>query len=292
MWASTVFSVSTNSAPAGFWRDPPWKGGKTPFRMGLQGVPSSEWLADPIGGEMREHKVRLMAERGRDVADQEPDTEDVQRQVVAEMAAELGQRPAFADAWPRAPERLAEIALWVPDDLCLLVPSPDGYRLVAASLCSPSYWRLQEKLGSPIHGVHGAIQGLNEAVGDSVARFFDRLSVGEVFQRRNWNIHRENHLFHPEDEDWSAPLVVADCGSLYMRSETQTLRKYANGSLLFTIRVRCFALAQIADHPSAAADLLVAMSRLSPEERASSVFAHHGAVLARYLRELGSVPGS
>lgn len=257
--------------------------------MGLQRIPSSEWLADPADEQMRDYKCRLMVERGREVADQEPGAETAQRQVVAEMATELLERPVFAQVRPRAPELLAEIALWVPDDLCLLVPSPDGYRLVAASLCSPSYWRLQEKLGRPIHGVHGAIQGLNEAVGDHVARFFVRLPVGQVFQRRNWNIHRENRLFHPEDEDWSAPLAVADCGSLYMRSETQTLRKYANGSLLFTIRVRCFALAQIADHPRAAADLLVAISRLSPAERESSVFAHHGAVLARYLRELGPI---
>ena len=254
--------------------------------MGLQRIPSSAWLADPIDEGTRERKVRLMAERGREVADHEPSAETAQRQVVAEMATELFERPAFAQVRPRDPERLAEIALWVPDDLCLLLPSPDGYRLVAASLCSPSYWRLREKLGRAIRGVHRAIPGLNEAVGDYVARFFDRLPVGEIFRRRNWNIHRENRLFHPEDEDWSAPLAVADCGSLYMRSETQTLRKYANGSLLFSIRVRCFALAQIADHPGAAADLLLAMSRLSPDERESSAFAHHGAVLARYLREL------
>ncbi len=285
--AASIF-VPADAEVAAFWRDPPWQGGRTPFRMGLQRVPSSAWLADPIDGEARERKVRLVAERGREVADQEADAEDAQRQVVAAMASELLRRPAFARVRPRAPERLAEIALWVPDDLCLLVPSPDGYRLVAASLCSPSYWRLQEKLGRTIHGVHGAVPGLNEAVGDGVTRFLERLPVAEVFQRRNWNIHRGNHLFHPQNEDWSAPLAVADCESLFMRSETQTLRKYANGPLLFTIRVRCFPLAQIADYPSAAADLLMAMGRLSPEERHASVFAHHGEALARYLRAFAS----
>ena len=130
---------------------------------------------------------------------------------------------------------------------------------------------MQEKLGRTIYGVHGAIPDLNEAVGDSVARFLDRLPVAAVFQRRNWNIHRENHFFHPHNEDWSAPLAVADCGSLYMRSETQTLRKFANGPLLFSIRVRCFPLAQIADHPRATADLLAAMGRLSPEERQAGI---------------------
>mgnify|MGYP001828756543 FL=1 len=280
--------VPAETEVADFWRNPPWQGGRTPFRMGLQRVPSSAWLADPIDEVMRERKVRLMAERGREVADQEADTEDVQRQVVAAMASELFERPAFARVRPRDPERLAETALWVPDDLCLLVPSPDGYRLVAASLCSPSYWRLQEKLGRTIQGVHAAVPGLNEAVGDGVARFFDRLPVGTVFQRRNWNIHRGNHLFHPQNEDWSAPLAVADCESLYMRSETQTLRKYAKGPLLFTIRVRCFPLAQIADYPGAAGDLLTAIGRLSPEERQASVFAHHGEALARYLRAFGS----
>jgi hypothetical protein len=39
----------------------------------------------------------------------------------------------------------------VPDDLCLVQADADGVpRLVAASLCFPSRWRLGEKLGRPL----------------------------------------------------------------------------------------------------------------------------------------------
>jgi hypothetical protein len=254
--------------------------------MGLSPLGRNRWLAEPISSAERDRKVGLMARGGRAVADLVAGFETRNRDMANAISAELAARAAFAGAYPARPAGLAEASLWVPEDLCLMAPSPSGYRLVAASLCAPSFWRLQDKIGRPIHGVHGAVRGLNQAVGDSVARFFERIPVGEVFQRRNWNLHRTFRRFHPEPEEWPASLAVEDCAGLCMRSETQTLRKYPDGSLLFTIRVRRFSLHEIRRYPQAVADLLAAVAALSDDERRATVFARHGDALKGYLRGL------
>ena len=269
-----------------FWADPPWRAGRTPFRMGLTRLDRAAWLCEPITAGERERKLSLMARGGRAVTDVVAGCEAQDQAVAAAVAAELAARPAFAASQPRQPAGLAEVALWVPEDLCLLAPSASGYRLLAASLCAPSFWRLQEKIGRPMHGVHGAVKGLNEAVGSYVARFFERLEVGEVFQRRNWNLHRTFRRFHPQPEVWPASLGVTDCAGLCMRSETQTLRKFGDGALLFTIRVRRFPLGEIRAYPDAVTDLLAAVSALSDDERQATVFSRHGETLVRYLRGL------
>jgi hypothetical protein len=254
--------------------------------MGLSRIDLEDWLSDPITSTERERKLRLMARGGIAVADVVAGFEAAERAVAEAVADELSVRSRFAGCQPERPGGLADLALWVPDDLCLMVPTASGHRLVAASLCAPSFWRLQDKIGRSMHGVHGAVHGLNEAVGSYVARFFERLPVGEVFQRRNWNLHRSFRRFHPEPEDWSAPLDMADCAGLCMRSETQTLRKFDGGALLFTIRVRRFPLHEIAAYPQAVADLLAAVASLSEAERRASVFGRYGEVLVGYLQSL------
>ena len=35
-----------------------------------------------------------------------------------------------------------------------MAPGPDGYTLEAASLCFPARWRLMDKMGLPMSGIH------------------------------------------------------------------------------------------------------------------------------------------
>jgi hypothetical protein len=181
---------------------------------------------------------------------------------------------------------LARAALMVPDDLCVLVPSDAGWVLAGACLCSPSYWRLAEKIGRPLVAIHAPVGGLEAAIGERIARFLDNLPVGRTFVRRNWNVHRGTERFHPHPEDWSQRPGVADCGGLFVRSERQTLRKLDAGSLVFTIEVGVYPLAEIAAFPTAASDLLRAIAAMSPEERQSFGYRHHGEALTAWLRGL------
>ena len=265
-----------------FWRDPPWRGGRTQFRLGLSQIDEDDWLGEPIDDAERARKRRLLESRRDAVVRRVPGFEALEAAAAGFVAGVLGGRGVQV---PSAPSTLDALALTVPDDLCLLAPSAAGHRLVAACLCSPSYWRLGEKIGKTMPGVHGPVPGLNDAVGEMLQRFFDNLPAGRVFHRRNFLVHQSDEPFHPEDERWE-PVTVSRCPSLFLRSETQTLRRVSDDGVLFTIRVQSLPLGGIARHPQAAADLLAAMDRMSDNERRAFGAPHHGAALRQYLTSI------
>jgi hypothetical protein len=124
--------------------------------------------------------------------------------------------------------------LVVADDLVVMQPDAQGkYRLVAASLCSPSDWRLEEKLGSTMAEVHSPIPRLNDEIGDQIDRFFNRLPTDRFTQRFNWSL-----MPHPDlmsRDEWQ---VDPASDQLWYRAERQSLRRLPkSGAIAFTIRV-------------------------------------------------------
>jgi len=255
--------------------------------MGLAPIPEAAWLPTVIWKDEYQRKSMLLSK--------------AREAVLAELPAHRADIDAMADAVrdqllargrlepsERDPHPLARAALLVPDDLCVLVREAAGWRLVGACLCSPSYWRLADKLGQPLAGIHAPVQGLEQQLGPAIARFLDNLPVGRCFARRNWNVHRTAERFHPEPEDWRSPPGPGECDGLYLRSERQTFRKFAPHALLFTIDVGVYPLGDLRDYPAAAADLLAAIGAMSPAERASFGYRHHGAALETWLRVIAA----
>jgi dimethylamine monooxygenase subunit A len=272
-----------------FWGSPPWRGGRTPFRLGLAPITESEWLPEPICNDEYRRKLMLLSSQRETVL------AEVSGHAVTVERVALGLRtqlealgyPGVARAAAAAdPHPLARAALMVPDDLCVLVPEAAGWVLAGACLCSPSFWRLGEKIGRPMSAIHGPVAGLEASLGARIARFLDHLPVGKVFERRNWNVHRDTARFHPQPEDWDPPPDAPACANLFVRSERQTFRKFEAGALLFTIGVEVHPLAEIRAHPAAVADLLTAIAAMTPEERASFGYRHHGEALVAWLRTL------
>ena len=131
-------------------------------------------------------------------------------------------------------EALWRASLVVADDLVVMQPDAQGkYRLVAASLCSPSDWRLEEKLGSTMAEVHSPIPRLNDEIGDQIDRFFNRLPTDRFTQRFNWSL-----MPHPDlmsRDEWQ---VDPASDQLWYRAERQSLRRLLkSGAIAFTIRV-------------------------------------------------------
>ncbi len=133
-------------------------------------------------------------------------------------------------------------SLQVPDDLCLMQRFNDVYRLTAACVCSPSYWRLAEKIGRTLDGIHDPVPTLNDKLSVKMAQFFTRLPEAAIFERRNWLMHTNPALYQPVSEAWDE--VTSDSvRQLVVRSERQTLRRLDSDSVMFTIRVTCHPLA-------------------------------------------------
>ena len=185
-----------------FWRDPPWRGGKGGYRMGLRPIAPQQWLPDRIDAAERARKQQLLDDPASDVFAAIDGSVPGQQKILDAVTAFTGDAIASTDARP-----LVNAALLVPDDLCLMERDGRSYRLTAACVCSPSYWRLTEKIGRTLDGIHGPVPTLNDKLGVKMLQFFDRLPDGAVFERRNWLIHTNAELYHPQSDPW--PTVAA-----------------------------------------------------------------------------------
>ena len=137
---------------------------------------------------------------------------------------------------------LAIAAKLVQEDLVLMSPSADGWRLVAASLCFPSAWNLLEKFGHPLHKVHAPVPGFGTGTRNAsvIDRMFDNLRAEQPVMRWNWSLHEDGELHHPTSHSGSeSRFGNGDIGGhVFLRVERQTLRKLpVSGDIIFTVRI-------------------------------------------------------
>ena len=196
------------------------------------------WVDVDQSGEWQAHKLRLREQLGDRVYSVRPEA-----QKAALEFAELVGHEAQSDGLPTDVEALWQASLGVADDLVVMVPDDDGrYRLAAASLCSPSDWMLEEKLGLTMQEVHGPIPRLNKEIGKQIDRFFLRLPADHSVQRFNWSIMP--HPNYLSREHWE---IAAEANELWYRAERQSLRRLPkSGAIAFTIRVHICALESLA----------------------------------------------
>ncbi len=137
---------------------------------------------------------------------------------------------------------LAIAAKLVQEDLVLMSASPDGWRLVAASLCFPSAWNLLEKFGHPLHKVHEPVPGFGTGTRNAsmIDRMFDNLRPEQPVMRWNWSLHEDGQLYHPTSHSGTeSRFGSGDIGGhVFLRVERQTLRKLPiSGDIVFTVRI-------------------------------------------------------
>ena len=173
---------------------------------------------------------------------------------------------------------IARAALLVQEDLVLMRPADrdadvpareGGYLLESACVCFPTRWNLPSKLGRPIWGIHEPVPGLNPAIGDKIDLLFARMRPGRLVERANWSL-LDNAALHqptrpgvhgnaPADAPPAAP------GSLVLRVERQTLTKFDDGRILFTIRIHQRTMAALAGRPGLLQALASAVAGVPPE---------------------------
>ncbi len=132
-------------------------------------------------------------------------------------------------------DALIDAALFVADDLCILLPDESGVpRLSAAVLCSPNRWRLSEKIGGTMASIHAPVARYDDDLSNPVNAMLMRLSADRPVWRINWGISNHPSLFQPDIPPATPDMDVAD---MWFRVEWQTLRRLPiTGAILFTIR--------------------------------------------------------
>ncbi len=185
--------------------------------------------------------------------------------VVDDLDAALTAQQALAAQRPDAPntypDLVANLAMQIPDDLCLM-QTAIPQRLVAACVCSPSYWDVRTKIGRPLREIHQPVESMNAKIGDPIERFIQNAPLMKPFERTNWFIHDDTQRFHNE------PDATMQNGpeQWFVRSERETLCRVHEDYLLFTINPRFQPLTDIAGYHEAQQDLLTTISSFDEDE--------------------------
>lgn len=225
----------------------PFDGSQPLFRIGLAPLGDSEWLErDERLPLYLAEKERLLTQ-GRDaVFGAQPGSEAAQAEALRLIETTMNTPAPPSDAPLIAAARL------VAEDLAILQKSPEGFRLTAGCICFPSSWSLAEKLGKPLHEVHGPVPDFQTGTRNAtiIERIFDNLRADEPVIRWNWSLYGSDTLHHPH---LSPPQRFGSgdrAEAVYVRVERQTLRKLPQtGAVLFTIGVHMTPLETIEAHP-------------------------------------------
>ena len=269
----------------------PFEAGPYRMMLGLVARPETELieLDERYPAEMAERRT-LLDSRRAEVFAATAGSEAARREALDRIAAVLpvrhpshfgcdgdalhnrltGERWDLADP-PCDPLELA--GRLVQEDLCLIGVEEGVPVLRAAVLCAPSRWRLHEKIGRPLAGIHDRVPLYADTLSAPVDRFMRHLKPGKLTERLNWSVTDDPALFQVEGKHRTGldpSFTAANAGArLFLRVERQTLSRLPrSGFVLFTIRVHTYPLSRVAAQPGAAARLAEAV-RAMPEAMAA-----------------------
>lgn len=287
----------------------PYDGTSQPFTVGLKPITEGTWLEpDPFLEMHLAEKDRLLELDREAVFQAETDTADAQREVLSLIVDNLQRFHSASHSFHENKGMMKDAgrtidlddepalltaARLVQEDLVLMRPGPDGYRLAAACLCFPSSWSLTEKFGQSMSGIHKPVPGFNgHRMGMMVARLFDNLKVGQFVCRFNWSIYPDRELHHPEPKQIDLSSQDAALSRLFLRVERQTLRRLPeSGDVLFTIKIHhdpLTALQKQSDRAALAAHLSEQLMALDADQLAYKGLTEGREALAGALSEIAA----
>ena len=109
-------------------------------------------------------------------------------------------------------------------DLCIMTEIDDEFILTDACVCFPDRWRLDEKIGKSLAGIHKPVKHFEKI----------RQASNAFMKGMNEPKYRFNYTFSPTNE-LHLPNEV-DGPNKYARVERQCFFRLKSGSVLFTIR--------------------------------------------------------
>ncbi len=261
-------------------RHAPWMAPPYDFAINLRTIPVDAWLE---GGDAEAaRKSALLAAERHKVWGELAGSREGQAEVLALVEAAAGGKG------DRALPPLWAASLLCADDLCLMQRGPDGWRLTAVSLCSPTFFTVDQSLGKSLEDLHEPVPGFESRFQPRVLRMFDALAPGPVLERCNWTVTGSGEAFLPSSAPVRAGLAgiaPKDAGErLFLRIERQTLRKLpGTGDVLFTIRAWRNPLNDLRNDPAALAAFADAWRGLSEAFRAYKGLASYDALIEAFL---------
>ncbi len=269
----------------------PFNGERGRLRLGLKPIEFSEWLQfeSDLTSRVVQKKQLIEFEAGR-VLNALPDSIAAQKEFLEILLSHLRKyhstmyeisqesvlhkandsRYLYSD-FQSCPLELASYL--VADDFCLLEPDSNDYKLVAASVCAPTWWDLPDKMGKPLSSIHAPIKNLEEKIGRMIRFFMSNLKVEDCFQRSNWFLFaRPDLCIFPNSFDFNIDMSNVNLENietkLFLRSERQTFRRLPKTKhIAFGIKVYIESIGVVKENLLIAEDLICALDTMNSEQK-------------------------
>ena len=164
---------------------------------------------------------------------------------------------------------LLEISKVVQEDICIMTNIEGKWILTAAVLYAPSRWKLFDKIGKSLEGIHQPVPGYQEQIGNAVEVTFDKLTADRSMWRANWTLLDNATRFQPTPPSAENQLKIEGANldeQIFFRVERQTLRKMPeSGDIVFTIRTYVTPLGSVLQEIETPEKLLEAIKTMEPE---------------------------
>lgn len=204
-----------------------------PGLPGITPLQEADWLlVDEAFAAQMVERTRLLAEQREEVLAVTPQGEAAAWELLAVVlswlaahapgyrvgASEVERPDGVVVALDRA-DPMGTLGHLVQEDLCLMEKRDAEHHMTAAVLCFPASWRLSDKIGRPLTGIHVPVPEYDDGIARRVQRLFDGVQVGRPLWRFNALRYAEPDLFQPRAR--REPDAVRAEGLPYLRSERQ-----------------------------------------------------------------------
>ena len=216
---------------------------------GMAPLAMEDWLRvdEAFAGQMAERE-RLIAGQRADVLAVRPEGADAADELLDyvlnwlrvhsagyQMGTATLRRPDGREVPIDRADPMGTLGQVVQEDFCILQKCGDEHVLTAAILCFPASWRLCEKIGKPLIGIHDPVPGYDAGIARRVQRLFDGVQVDQPLWRFNVLSYADPVLHQPRSVTQPRPLKGSE-GFGFVRSERQTvLRLPQSGACVFSI---------------------------------------------------------
>ncbi|MEO9971958.1 MAG: DUF3445 domain-containing protein [Hyphomonadaceae bacterium] len=212
---------------------------------GLSPIPTKDWLIrDDAFAAQLAYRDQLIRSKKDDVYQALPECEAAAGELLEILLSELPKTQAYSleeNTLTRPDGARIDTASGPPllvagqlaqEDFALLSKSGDTYRLIGAVICFPANWRLSDKIGKSLGGLHDPVAAFDANMEQRTHRVFDHLRADTPLQRANFLIYTNPDLHQPQ----RAPKTIAAGMPRYVRVERQSLRRLPKtGAIVFAI---------------------------------------------------------
>lgn len=201
---------------------------------GMAPAAPHDWLRidEAYAAQMR-RRIALMRDQPSDVLWMEPEALPAAQEVLDaalgllpamgfEVGAEQVTCPDGRVVQIRHDQPLLTLGQLVQEDICLLQKQGDEHVLVGAVLCFPASWRLAEKAGKPLVGIHEPVEEYDAQLAKRVQRLFDGVRAGQPLWRYNRLWYDDPELHQPRSSAIGARRISPEIAKApFIRSERQ-----------------------------------------------------------------------